>query len=96
MNEKLIPIHPGEILLEEFLKLLNLSQYRLVKDIQLPPWCINGIVHGKRVIKSDAALRLTRYFDMSDQFWINLQMCYDFEVKVLAHAMKEDPDTYFA
>ncbi len=107
-EDKLAPIHPGEILLEEFLKPLNLSQYRLAKDIQVPPRRINEIVHGKRAITSDTALRLARYFGMSDQFWMNLQMRYDlevqkdilgehlFEVKVLAHAMNEDPDTYSA
>ncbi|MDX9865185.1 MAG: HigA family addiction module antitoxin [Anaerolineaceae bacterium] len=107
-EDKLFPIHPGEILLEEFLKPLNLSQYRLAKDIQVPPRRINEIVHGKRAITSDTALRLARYFGMSDQFWMNLQMRYDLEVqkdvlgehllevKVLAHAMNEDPDTYSA
>ncbi|MCD4673484.1 MAG: HigA family addiction module antidote protein [Anaerolineaceae bacterium] len=107
-KENLSPIHPGEILMEEFLKPLNLSQYRLAKDIQVPPRRINEIVHGKRAITSDTALRLSRYFGMSDQFWMNLQMRYDlemqrdtlgerlFDVKVLAHAMNENPDTYSA
>ena len=80
-NEKLTPIHPGEILLEEFLKPLGLSQYRLALDIHVPPRRINEIVHGKRSITSDTALRLSRYFGMSDHFWMNLQMRYDLETE---------------
>lgn len=80
MNEKrLPPIHPGEILLEEFLKPLGISQYRLANDITVPPRRINEIVHGKRAISPDTALRLSRYFDMSEHFWINLQMRFDLE-----------------
>lgn len=80
MNEKkLAPIHPGEILLEEFLKPFGISQYRLANDITVPPRRINEIVHGKRAISPDTALRLSRYFDMSEQFWINLQMRFDLE-----------------
>ncbi|MGB3095127.1 MAG: HigA family addiction module antitoxin [Candidatus Deferrimicrobiaceae bacterium] len=73
------PIHPGEILLEEFLLPLGISQYRLAKDIGVPPRRINEIVHGKRAISADTALRLSRYFAMSDRFWINLQARYDIE-----------------
>ncbi|TFG59709.1 MAG: addiction module antidote protein, HigA family, partial [Deltaproteobacteria bacterium] len=73
------PIHPGEILLEEFLLPLGSSQYRLAKDSGVPPRRINEIVHGKRAISADTALRLSRYFAMSDRFWINLQARYDIE-----------------
>ncbi|MGI8812342.1 MAG: HigA family addiction module antitoxin [Pyrinomonadaceae bacterium] len=80
MNEKrLPPVHPGEILLEEFLKPLGISQYRLANDITVPPRRINEIVHGKRAISPDTALRLSRYFEMSEQFWVNLQMRFDLE-----------------
>jgi addiction module HigA family antidote len=74
------PIHPGEILLEEFLKPLGISQYRLAKDISVPPRRINEIVHGKRAITADTALRLSRFFGMSERFWLNLQVRYDLEV----------------
>ena len=76
------PVHPGEILLEEFLKPMAISQYRLSKDIHVPPRRINEIVHGKRSITADTALRLGRYFNMSAQFWINLQSHYDLEVEM--------------
>ncbi len=75
------PIHPGEILLEEFLEPLGLSQYRLAKDISVPARRINEIVHGKRSVTADTALRLARYFGLSDQFWMNLQTHYDLEVE---------------
>jgi len=77
----LLPIHPGEILLEEFLLPLGVSQYRLAKDICVPARRINEIVHGKRAISADTALRLSRYFGMSDRFWINLQSRYDIEME---------------
>jgi len=80
-KEKIPPIHPGEILLEEFLQPLGLSQYRLAKDISVPPRRINEIVHGKRSITADTALRLARYFETSDRFWINLQTRYDLEIE---------------
>ena len=67
------PIHPGEILMEEFLEPLELSQYRLAMDISVPPRRINEIVHGKRAISADTALRLARYFGTTDRFWLNLQ-----------------------
>ena len=73
------PIHPGEILLEEFLTPMNLSQYRLAKDISVSPRRINEIVHGERAITAETALRLSRYFGMSEKFWLNLQMRYDLE-----------------
>ena len=75
------PIHPGEILAEEFLKPLRLSQYRIAKDISVPARRINEIVHGLRGISADTALRLARYFGTSEQFWMNLQAHYDLEVE---------------
>ncbi|OGJ52192.1 addiction module antidote protein, HigA family [Candidatus Peregrinibacteria bacterium RIFOXYB2_FULL_32_7] len=75
------PIHPGEILMEEFLKPLNISQYRLAKDIHVPPIRINEIVHGLRSISVDSALRLSKYFGNSAEFWLNLQNKYDLEIK---------------
>ena len=78
---KLEPIHPGEILLEEFLEPLGISQYRLAKDISVPPRRINEIVHGIRAITADTALRLARYFGTSERFWLNLQIRYDLEVE---------------
>ena len=75
------PIHPGEILLEEFLKPLGLSQYRLAKGISVPPRRINEIVHGKRAVTADTALRLSRFFGTSDRFWLNLQTRFDLEVQ---------------
>ncbi len=80
-EERLAPIHPGEILLEEFLKPMDLSQYRLAKDINVSPRRINEIVHGKRAISADTALRLSRYFGMSERFWMNLQSRYDLEIE---------------
>jgi len=75
------PVHPGEILLEEFLEPMNLSQYRLAKDISVPARRINEIVHGKRGITADTALRLARYFGTTDHFWMNLQTRHDLEVE---------------
>ena len=79
--KKMDPIHPGEILLEEFLKPMGLSQYRVAKDTGVPPRRINEIVHGKRAITADTALRLGRYFRTSPQFWMNLQTHFDLEVQ---------------
>ena len=79
--KKLAPVHPGEILLEEFLEPLEISQYRLAKDISVPPRRINEIVHGDRAITADTALRLARYFGTSERFWLNLQTRYDLEVE---------------
>ena len=81
MATKLAPIHPGEILLAEFLEPLALSQYRLAHDLSVPPRRINEIVHGKRGITADTALRLGRYFGTSAQFWLNLKTRYDLEVE---------------
>ena len=75
------PIHPGEILSEEFLIPLNISQYKLAKGISVPPRRINEIVHGKRSITADTALRLSRYFGLSERFWLNLQSRYDLETE---------------
>jgi addiction module HigA family antidote len=71
------PIHPGEILLEEFLRPLELTQYRLAKDISVPQRRISEIVQGKRAISADTALRLARYFDIEPEFWMNLQARHD-------------------
>ena len=79
VTKKLKPIHPGEILLEEFLKPLEISQYRLAKDTNVPPRRINEIVHEKRGISADTALRLARYFGTSESFWMNLQSRYDLQ-----------------
>ncbi len=75
------PIHPGEILLEEFLKPLNISQYRLANDIGVPPRRINEIVLGKRAVTPDTALRLSLYFGLSPRFWLNLQCRYDIDLE---------------
>jgi len=81
MTKKMPPVHPGEILMEEFLKPMGISQYRLAVDISVPPRRINEIVHGKRAITADTALRLARYFGNSEGFWMNLQTRYDLEVQ---------------
>src|SRR5258708_34529659 len=75
------PVHPGEILMEEFLKPLELSQYQLAKELSVPARRINEIVHGERRITADTALRLARLFGTSERFWINLQSRYDLEVE---------------
>ncbi len=80
-KRELEPIHPGEILLEEFLKPMGISQYQLAKDINVDPRRINAVVHGKRAITADTALRLSRYFGTSERFWLNLQAHYDLEVQ---------------
>ena len=79
--KKLTPIHPGEILLEEFLKPKGISQYRLAKDISVPARRINEIVHGSRAISANTAIRLAKYFGISPQFWLNLQSHYEIEVE---------------
>ena len=80
INKKMLPLHPGEILLEEFLKPMGLSQNRLALDIRVPARRINEIVLGKRRITADTALRLARYFKMSPQFWLGLQIDFDLDV----------------
>ena len=79
--KKMEPIHPGEILLEDFMKPLGLSQYRVAKDIGVPPRLINEIVHRKRAVTADTALRLARYFGTSARLWINLQADFDLETE---------------
>lgn len=79
--KKLVPVHAGEILLEDFLVPMGISQYRLAKDISVPPRRINEIVHGKRAISADTALRLARYFGTSERFWLNLQAQFDLDVE---------------
>lgn len=79
MARTIAPIHPGEILLKEFMQPMSLSQYRVAKEIHVPPRRINEIVQGKRSITADTALRLSRYFGMSERFWLNLQVRYDLE-----------------
>lgn len=78
---KLVPVHAGEILLEEFLVPMGISQYRLAKDISVPPRRINEIVHGNRAVSADTALRLARYFETSERFWLNLQAQFDLDVE---------------
>lgn len=78
-EERIPPVHPGEILLEDFLKPLGISQYRLAKEMKVYPRKINEIVHGKRAITADTALRLSRYFGTSAELWMNLQSLYDLE-----------------
>lgn len=90
MSRKLPPIHPGEILTEEFLKPLNITEYRLAKDISVPPRRINEITHGSRAVTADTALRLGKYFGTSPQFWLNLQSHYDLDKQadVLASTLR--------
>ena len=80
-KNKLRPVHPGEILLEEFLLPMKLSQYRVAKDVHVPARRINEIVQGKRAISADTALRLSRYFGTTAQFWMNLQVQYDLDLQ---------------
>ncbi len=80
-KEKMAPIHPGEILQEDFLIPMGISQYRLSKDISVPPRRINEIVHGKRAVSADTALRLSKYFGTSERFWLNIQAKFDLEVE---------------
>jgi addiction module HigA family antidote len=79
-NKIMLPIHPGEILIKEFLEPMGITQYRLAKDISVSPRRINEIVHGKRSVTADTALRLSRYFGTSEKFWMNLQTRYDMEL----------------
>jgi antitoxin HigA-1 len=81
MTVKLAPIHPGEVLMEDFLLPLGISQYRLAQELSVPPRRINEIVHGKRSVSADTALRLARFFGTTAQFWINLQSMFDLEVE---------------
>lgn len=79
-EEKMAPVHPGEVLLEDFMKPLGLSQYRLAKELHVYPRKINEIVHGQRAITADTALRLARFFGTSAEVWLNLQAFYDLEL----------------
>lgn len=79
-QKKMAPIHPGEILLEDFMRPLGLSQYRLAKEMNVYPRKINEIVHGKRAITADTALRLARYFGTTAELWMNLQGHYELEL----------------
>lgn len=88
------PIHPGEILLTEFLQPLGVSQYRLAKDIGVTPRRINEIVHGRRAITADTALRLGRFFNMEAQFWLNLQSRFDMEVAKAALRDRLDKEVH--
>jgi addiction module HigA family antidote len=80
-QRKMPPIHPGEILHQEFLAPLGISQYRLAKDMSVPPRRINEIVRGQRAISADSALRRARYFGTSERFWLNLQTHYDLQLE---------------
>jgi addiction module HigA family antidote len=79
-EERLPPVHPGEVLLEDFMQPLGLSQYRLAHDLGVPAMRISQIVHGKRAVTADTALRLARYFGTSANVWMRLQARYDLEV----------------
>ncbi|MBN2087101.1 HigA family addiction module antidote protein [Candidatus Peregrinibacteria bacterium] len=81
-QNKIHPVHPGEILFDEFIEPMGITQYKLAKDINVPARRINEIVHCTRSISADTALRLGRYFNMSPQFWINLQTHYDLEIEL--------------
>lgn len=96
MTHKLQPIHPGEVLLEEFLLPLKISQYRLAKDIDVPARRINEIIHGSRGLTADTALRLAKYFATSPQFWLNLQSHYELaiESEEMAKILKNNVKTF--
>lgn len=95
MAKKLKPIHPGEILLKEFLQPMKISQYRLARAITVPPRRINEIVHGKRAITADTALRLSRFFGLSERYWLNLQSHYDLQTQkdLLGPRLKREVQT---
>jgi addiction module HigA family antidote len=80
MAKRLLPVHPGEVLMEEFLEPLGLSQYRVAKQTGVPPRRINEIVHGRRAVTADTALRLACFFGTTPEYWLNLQSLYDLEV----------------
>lgn len=92
MPKKIQPIHPGEILMEEFLIPFKISQYRIAKDIGVAPRRINEIVHGSRAITADTALRLGKYFNTSPQFWLNLQSHFDLAIELndLTQVLKKE------
>ena len=93
-TDKLPPVHPGEILMEDFLKEMGITQHKLAVSIGVPPRRINEIVHGKRAVTADTALRLAKFFEMSPQFWLGLQTQYDLDVaedKILAEIERIQP-----
>ncbi len=94
-SEKMAPLHPGEVLLEEFMKLLGISQNRLGRALKVPPRRINEIVHGKRSITADTALRLSRFFGTSPEFWLGLQADYDLDVARDRLANRIDQEVIF-
>ncbi len=85
MNDRLPPVHSGEVLLEDFMKPLKLSQYRVAKDLDVPAMRINQIVHGKRAVTTDTAMRLARYFGTSPDVWLRLQARYNLEIAEIDH-----------
>jgi addiction module HigA family antidote len=95
-SKLLAPVHPGEVLLEDFLKPMGLSQYRLARGLSVPPRRINEIVLGKRAITADTALRLSRFFGTTDRFWLNLQTSYDLDVERdrLAPRLSKEVEVY--
>ena len=95
-RDKLPPVHPGEILLEEYLNPMGISQYRLAKELSVPPRRINEIVHGTRGITADTALRFARFFGTSEMFWINLQTRYDIKTEKdkLAGRLEKEVSVY--
>jgi addiction module HigA family antidote len=97
-GQKLLPVHPGEILNSEYLVPLGISQYRLAKEMSVPPRRINEIVHGKRAISADTALRLSRFFGTNELFWVNLQVRYDMEIEKdrLADRLEKEVSVYKA
>jgi len=82
MGRRLVPVHPGEVLREDFLSPMGITQYRLAKDIGVSPRRINEIVHGSRAVSADTALRLARYFGTSERFWLTLQVQHDLDVEL--------------
>ena len=98
MRKKIRPIHPGEILLEEFLKPMAISQYRLARSINVPPRRINEIVLGKRAVTAETALRLSLFFGLSERYWLNLQSWYDLELQKerLGRRLRNQIKTYAA
>jgi len=97
-TKKMDPIHPGEVLLADFIEPLGLSQYRLAHSISVAPRRINEIVHGTRAVTADTALRLARFFGTSAQFWLNLQAHYDLEVERdrLGRRLKDEVEVFVA
>ena len=95
-TKKISPVHPGEILMEEYLRPMGISQYRLAKEISVPPRRINEIVHGKRAITADTALRLSRFLGSTELFWVNLQTRYNMEIEKdkLADRLEREVSVY--